>query len=919
MFPNAYLSSSPALLASSPPAKSSSLPIKPLSKSVPSRQDVDLPRRPSVSDGEQQHTRKLSFNKTPFAGSLTSTPVASAGRPPAVPSAVRGQVCVGFAVDSTPQLSPGRLQTKSSLLSQALLEPSLSNELFGSAAPSSAFQGLMVLPDKPLASPPVDSIGLLELQAKHPVFSSSTVAAAYSLAASAHAGQVRKSGEPVLAHCTATGLILAELGLPEDVVAAGLLHDVLCDTPVQQWQLAVDMPASVVSLVAKVSQLNQLSQLYRDNTHSLEAEAMLDMLTGMDDVSALLIKLTDRLHNMRTISALSRCKQVRMASETLDVFAVLANRLGAWSIKAELEDLSFKTLNPEEYQLVADAIKQRTGAAAAAAAGTGSSSPTGLSAGIDTVTNALTAAGLEVVDVSGRVKNVYGVWKKVQKHLNGSRDMFSGSSFSSSDSDEPSSPVSPATAATAGAAVAGGPEDISRAHALAAAVAEVYDIQALRVVVPHKHDCYAAMRVVQQLWTPLPGRVKDYIRNRKPNGYQSLHLTVRDASGHPLEVQVRTPKMHYIAEYGFAAHWKYKERLGRQDLWLDRLVQWKKWVTTEKLGIVDKKLRPSGSPGGSGGDAALADLAKRLALEAAVAGGASSSNAAVTNSMAASAVTATAAAAAVPVAGLSPGDAVAAELLALEGASAAVVAIGMGSSSVGSSAVPADEKFAARFRMQPISDSEMGQHGASVVITGPKGVQIRQLPAGCTVRQLLDSGELTRQSSLQYSSQYSDISSTKDALASVAAMGHSNKLLSGLPGLGLDAARSSSSSMCRVAVNGVVVLPGQANQVALRNGDQLQLLEDPPLLPLLGLVMAGGGGNVDEVFATAAAASRPQQQQHSLQRAPGGGLSLPGLLAEAGESLSLFVRGACEPMELALQQKLTVAPRVPEHAAALVS
>lgn len=142
------------------------------------------------------------------------------------------------------------------------------------------------------------------------MFSSSDVAAAFVLAARAHAGQTRKSGDTVLSHCCATALILAELGLPEEVVAAGLLHDVLCDTSMQQSQLAQVLPASVVSLVSKVSQLNQLSQTYRDNTHTLEAEAMLDMLTGMDDVSALLIKLADRLHNMRTISALSRCKQV---------------------------------------------------------------------------------------------------------------------------------------------------------------------------------------------------------------------------------------------------------------------------------------------------------------------------------------------------------------------------------------------------------------------------------------------------------------------------------------------------------------------------------------------------------------------------------------------------------------------------------
>lgn len=253
----------------------------------------------------------------------------------------------------------------------------------------------------------------------------------------------------------------------------------------------------------------------------------------MDDVSALLIKLADRLHNMRTISVLSRCKQVRMASETLDVFAVLANRLGAWAIKAELEDLSFKTLNPEEYELVSQAVAARTAAQAAAAG----AADGGLAAGIDQLTAALQEAGVEVVDVSGRVKNVYGVWKKIQKQLTGfSRsskrggvcetsgsyaDQVQDQECASSSVDLAGSPpqrLAPAAAAVAGVSSSGSSEE--RAAAVAAAVSRVYDIQALRVVVPHKHDCYAAMRCVQDLWTAMPGRIKDYIRNRKANGYQ---------------------------------------------------------------------------------------------------------------------------------------------------------------------------------------------------------------------------------------------------------------------------------------------------------------------------------------------------------------------------------------------------------------
>jgi HD domain/Region found in RelA / SpoT proteins len=365
---------------------------------------------------------------------------------------------------------------------------------------------------------------LRQLQAEHAVFRENAVVAAYGLASRAHAGQTRRSGEPVLEHCIATAVILAELGLPAHVVAAGLLHDVLCDTDTQLWQLADTVPPHVAALVGRVAQLNRLSQAYRDNTHSLQAEAMLDMLTSMDDVSALLIKLADRLHNMRTISSLPRCKQVRVASETLDVFAVLANRLGAWSIKAELEDLSFKALNPEEYHAVADAIASRCAAAGG-----------GLSAGIEELTAALAAAGLEVADVSGRVKNVYGVWRKVQKLIRGSgrrcaadaaaevaaADPAGSVAAAAADSLPPSpSPGSPAAAAAA-AGTGGSFADVhARRAALADAVSRVYDVQALRVVVPHKHDCYSAMRVVQGLWPSMPDRIKDYIRQRKANGYQ---------------------------------------------------------------------------------------------------------------------------------------------------------------------------------------------------------------------------------------------------------------------------------------------------------------------------------------------------------------------------------------------------------------
>jgi hypothetical protein len=383
-----------------------------------------------------------------------------------------------------------------------------------------------------------------------------------------------------------------------------------------------------------------------------------------------------------------------------------------------------------------------------------------------------------------------------------------------------------------------------------------------------------------------------------PVSLQSLHLTVRDGRDQPLEVQIRTPKMHYIAEYGFAAHWRYKERLGRQDMWLDRLVQWKKWVASEKLGIVDRKLRPSGSPGAAGGDAALAGLAARLGLEGGSAaaslpvgdGGSGSMGAAVAEG--------------VPLRSISAGDAVAAELADLmqHEAAAALADAPVRSSGAffspfadaagGPAASAADEKFAARFRMQPISEAEVDQHGASVMISGPRGVAIAQLPARCTVAQLLGSREVMEQLRRTGSGGLSAVR---------AGIGLGNNGISAL------AAAASSSSSCRLAVNGVVVMPSQADQVVLRSGDQLQLLEEPPLLPLLGLGGDAGLGGLGSDMS-----AEPMQRQ--------GSGSLPAVMADAGESLHLFVPGQREAMEVALHQKLAVgASRVPVRTSALVS
>lgn len=343
-----------------------------------------------------------------------------------------------------------------------------------------------------------------------------------------------------------------------------------------------------------------------------------------------------------------------------------------------------------------------------------------------------------------------------------------------------------------------------------------------------------------------------------------------------------------------------------------RLVQWKKWVATEKLGIVDRKLRPSGSPG-SGGDAALADLAKRLQLERAASGGGSTGAAMEAVFTAAAAAAASSARAASSSRG-GGGDPMAAELaaevrarqlqkarqqqqqqqegrreLALAGVSSRVSTKGALACALAAAAAPssspADEKFAARFRMKPISEAEVQQHGASVMVHGPTGVSITQLPARCTVAQLLASKELTEQLRRAGSSGMTPAAG------------------------GPDSTRSSSSGRSRLAVNGVVVMPGQAHQVVLKSGDQVQLLEDPPMLSLLGLGPDSDSG----------AAAAVESELLLLQREGSMSALLPGAMSEAGGNLQLFVPGQGEPLERALQQKLAVPHRMPMHAPALVS
>ena len=339
---------------------------------------------------------------------------------------------------------------------------------------------------------------------------------AFAVARSAHDGQTRKSGESVLSHAVATALILADLGLDDTVVAAGLLHDTLDDTMLTSAQLEALFPGTdVLALVAGVTSMSGASQLHRDaavSTHPLpeeEVAGMRAMLLAMADVRVVIVKLADRLHNMRTLAALPPASQQRMAAETLAVFAPLASRLGVWSLKAELEDLCFGALHPVQAALLGDALN-------------GASVADDVAVATTQLRERLGAAGVGVLDLVGRPKNLYSTWGKLhRKGALGDGDTM-GSAISSA----------------------------------------VLDARGLRCIVADEAACYAALEVVHSTWPPLHGKVKDYIASPKANGYRSLHTVVSLGDGRSLEVQLRTPDMHAAAEYGLAAHWRYKQQSG---------------------------------------------------------------------------------------------------------------------------------------------------------------------------------------------------------------------------------------------------------------------------------------------------------------------------------------------------------------------
>jgi GTP pyrophosphokinase len=346
---------------------------------------------------------------------------------------------------------------------------------------------------------------------------------AYQYAAEAHHGQMRKSGDPYLEHPLQTALILAELQLDGNSLAAALLHDVPENCGVPIAEIEARFGAEISKLVDGTTKLGKVSwQAPRNVTREVQAENLRKMLVAMaEDLRVVFIKLADRLHNMRTLEPLTPEQQQGIAQETLELYAPLAHRLGIWELKWQLEDLAFRYLEPEKYRRVVNLVAAQR---------------VQRESFIDQVIGVLRDEFERVdlrVEVSGRPKHIYSIHQKMERY-----------------------------------------------SALGKHFDHIYDLLALRVLVDTVPDCYSAVGIIHSLWHPLPDGFDDYIANPKPNGYQSLHTVVMAFGTIPLEVQIRTRDMHYVDEYGVAAHWRYKEgekkdaRFEERIGWMRQLIEW---------------------------------------------------------------------------------------------------------------------------------------------------------------------------------------------------------------------------------------------------------------------------------------------------------------------------------------------------------
>ncbi len=366
---------------------------------------------------------------------------------------------------------------------------------------------------------------------------------AFEVAREAHASQMRKDGSPYISHCLATANILANLGLDPDTIAAGLLHDTLEDTLITKEQLQSQFGSEITTMVDGVTKLSSrfdqaaLKQggngtsngdaagLSLTTPNDYQSENLRKMFLAMaQDVRVVLIKLADRLHNMRTLGAKEGPAQRRIAQETMDIYVPLANRLGIWQLKWELEDLAFRYLEPDKYREIAAKLKTAQ-----------AEREEQVKVIIKVLEQRLSEEGIQA-QITGRPKHIASIYRKMMRKK--------------------------------------------------VPLEEVYDLYAVRVLVDSERDCYSVLGIVHGLWSPVPGEFDDYIARPKDNLYKSLHTAVIGPDGKPFEVQIRTHEMHQEAEYGIAAHWRYKEqgkadpKLDEKIAWLRQILDWRRDVDT---------------------------------------------------------------------------------------------------------------------------------------------------------------------------------------------------------------------------------------------------------------------------------------------------------------------------------------------------
>ena len=383
---------------------------------------------------------------------------------------------------------------------------------------------------------PVDFTAPEELYAKliemirkyHPSDDISMIEKAYHIAYKAHDGQLRKSGEPYIIHPICVCLILAELELDKETIVAGMLHDVVEDTVMTSEEIAAEFGDEVALLVDGVTKLTQLN--YVADKVEMQAENLRKMFLAMaKDIRVILIKLADRLHNQRTMQYQTPLKQKEKSRETMDIYAPIADRLGISKVKVELDDLAFKYLEPEMYNTLVHQLEEGK-----------VKRHEYIAKIVAEVRSHIEAAGIDAT-IDGRAKHYFSIYKKM----------------------------------------------VTQNKKLE----QIYDLFAVRIIVESERDCYTALGVIHEIYKPIPGHFKDYIAMPKPNNYQSLHTTLIGPEGQPFEIQIRTYEMHRTAEYGIAAHWKYKENQYGQDTsdseeeklaWLRRILEWQRDMSDNK-------------------------------------------------------------------------------------------------------------------------------------------------------------------------------------------------------------------------------------------------------------------------------------------------------------------------------------------------